>query len=464
MVRLEKICLNSIVDNFERYYLAFTLSKDDNLGLSFEFLQRRYSTELATELYQQSLRTYDDLKEEYLEFLINEHLYLLQEEWLGNSLCSNSMGDIFHRLPNLTTIDFAAMNCGDELLKNIAKFCSKIVEIRLRYSNVTDNGVKYLCERKNGTVPYPELKNLFIETTVGWSLFTDTGAEYLIRNLPSLEKFNYRNAPLLLHQIHEDNFNKFKSMHFYNLVELNFFELHNFLNLIHLPIYTDALKTCLTVCHKLQSLACYISDKEQLNFFTKSSLKKLHLAFRNPKTNIEHFLKKNGFKLTSLKITGCTLSICVLGVSCPSLKEFFAECINFTDDYDYDLQPNFVSLIKCYFKDIEASSNEGVCSLLSSSLRLEFISFDKCMLSLELKAHILLWCKNPFAKNIEFGRIIIYFEMDFLKDILLNCPSLKTMRVIDYLFYGIGSEEIDLKRTLLSFAASLPNKPKIVLF
>lgn len=109
------------------------------------------------------------------------------------------MGDIFHRLPNLTRICFN--ECGDENLENVAKFHPKVVAIGVCLSNVTDNGVENLVKSKNGMVPCPELKNIFVFP----SKVTDKGDECLIRNLSSLERTGHVNVPLLLLSIHQEN-------------------------------------------------------------------------------------------------------------------------------------------------------------------------------------------------------------------------------------------------------------------
>lgn len=116
MYSLEKLCLDLIVQNFERFYYAFTVSKDECVQRHFQFLQRRFSVQLAT-----GLCIKETLKEEYFKLLINEHLNLLFGAWFKNSQCLNSTECVFRRLHNLTRICFK--NCGDEILENVAKFC-----------------------------------------------------------------------------------------------------------------------------------------------------------------------------------------------------------------------------------------------------------------------------------------------------------------------------------------------------
>lgn len=202
MFRLEKLCFDLIVKEFERFNYAFTTTKDKNLQQDLEYLQRRFSSKLAMAL---SIGSDIKLKEEYLGFLFNRHLEYFNVLWLKNSTYLNSVKDFFFQVPNLTRIDFTNEELNaDVLLKNVAKFCHEIVNINLIYSSATDNGVKYLCEIKNGMPVCPKLKNLFITG----SLVTNRGAEYLIRNLPTLEKFDYPDLPLVLHSMHQQNSSK----------------------------------------------------------------------------------------------------------------------------------------------------------------------------------------------------------------------------------------------------------------
>lgn len=438
MSSLEKLCIDFIVRNFDLFYYAFSSSKDRNLQRNFEFLKRRFSEQLANALYENK-----NLKEEYFEFLINEHLNFIDGKWFRNSSYVNSMDRIFCRLPNLERVLFST--CGDEILEYIAQYCPKIIEIDVRHSNVTDTGIEYLCKIKNGMVPCPEIKSIF-----AWpSRVTSRGAERLVRSLPSLEKIDY-NVPLLVHRIHEENLSRFGKVHFYNLVELNL------LRFKRLPIYSDILRTCLAVCPKLQSFSCYVSNKEELALFNSRQFKKLHLQFStaDPSINIDDFLKKNGWNLTYLKISSCAMSVSVLAMHCPVIKEFYAHRVNFVDN-NYNFKPVFPSLTECTFSDIEPSAGNAVCLFISSSPVLRSISFTYCTLSHELQSQILLWCKNPSAKKIEFWCLDL--ELDFLRNILLSCPSLKDMAVTE-----CSVDVPDTKEILHRLARSLPNKPKIV--
>lgn len=133
--------------------------------------------------------------------------------------------DLFCRLSNLTKIRHGGRLINDKIMECLANCCPKIVEIDARDSYVTNKGIKYLCKRKNGKLPCPELKNIFIEPA---SSVTDRGAKYLISHLPSLEIFDYKNVPMVLHSIHERNLRKYKEIQTYNLTELFFFRFSVF--------------------------------------------------------------------------------------------------------------------------------------------------------------------------------------------------------------------------------------------
>lgn len=457
MFSLQNLCLDLIVQTFERFYFAFTVSKDENLQRNFEFLKRRFSVQVAVNLYE-----IEDLKDSHIEFLINEHLHFLCGEWLKNSRYLNSVEDIFRRLPNLTKIRFD--ECGDEILENIARFCPKIVEIDLRFSNITDNGIENFVKSQNGMVPCPELKKMYIFP----SDVTNIGIQYLIRNLPSLECNDFTSrVPSLLHSIHKENLHESGKVQTYNLTELTFLEEHMLSDGDSLVNFTDVIKTCLTVCPKLQYLNFYLTDKEQLNLFKNINLKRLHLACAldpslDRSTNVDNFLKLNGCNLTCLKFENCTVSVSTFAAHCPALEELSVTRVIFTDDDDDDdhLKPHFASLTSCDFQEMEPTSYKAICFILSSSPKLEFISFKACILSLELKAGILLWCENASAKKILFAYISMIREIKFLRDILLNCPSLKEMVLIDFT-HSPKREKVKTKMTLKNLANSLDNKPEI---
>lgn len=244
----------------------------------------------------------------------------------------------------------------------------------------------------------------------------------------------------------------------YNLVELN---------LLKCDSSSHILTTCLAVCPKLESLSVYIDDEEEFNSFININLKKINLMCRysGPDIIIDSFLKLNGRNLTSLKISDCAMSISVLGINCPVLKEFCVNRVDFTDDDDRLLKPNFEFLTECEFTNIESTFYKEVSLLLSFSPRLEAISFDSCIrLVHTLKTEILLWCKIPSAKKIVLKWICMDDTIEFLRDVLLNCPSLENMLLFDVLFLGTDSEWEVMEDSLQNLAKSLPNKPKIIIF
>ena len=356
MSSLEKLCIDLIVQKFELFYCAFSASKDCNLQRNIGFLRRRFSDQLAAALYAN-----ENLEDQYFEFLMNEHLSSLDGNWF-NRRPRKSLENIFCRLPNLERVRFSA--CGDQILEWIAKFCPKIAEIDVRHSEVSDKGIEYLCKSENGIIPCSELKIIF-----AWpSRVTSRGAELLIRNLPSLERIDY-NVPLLIHRIHEENLSRSGRVHIYNLVELNLLRFRK------LPIYSDILRTCLSVCPKLQFFSCYVSNKEELDLFSSHQFKKLDLQFSTaePIINVDNFLKRNGQSLSYLNTSRCVMSVSALALHCPVLKEFVAHCVNFSDD-NRSFQPSFPSLTKCTFSDIDPSSCNAICSFISSSPALKCIS------------------------------------------------------------------------------------------
>lgn len=208
------------------------------------------------------------------------------------------------------------------------------------------------------------------------------------------------------------------------------------------------------MCPKLRQLDCFIPSKEQLDLFTNCHLKKLMLLFyvTNGRVNIDNFLRMNGGNLSYLSIWGCTLSVAALKRCCPMLQEFSADDIYFTDAND--LYINFLPLTKLHISDIDPSMNKAMSQIISSSPNLETVFIDSCILSPGMKTQILLWCKNSSARVIGFMSVSL--EIEFLKNVLLNCPFLKEMHL-----FKIYPATYRHKDELRNLAESLPNKPHI---
>lgn len=269
--------------------------------------------------------------------------------------------------------------------------------------------------------------------------------------MPSLEKFDYANVPLVLYSIHKENVLQLENVHSCNLVKLEISRYRK------LPYYNDILKICLSVCSKLEIIDCFIFEEEQLSLFNHSHLKELRITFctTDPKINIGNFLKMNGSHLTYLDISDCVISVSALPVYCPALKYFYADCVDLTHkDDDGDLKRNFSSLTHCRFSSINPSSAKTIHFLFSSTPNLKSILFESCILSIEMETQILMWCENPSAESIEFE--YSHLEIEFLKDILLSCPSLKAMYLQDCTVNIRDAENI-----LRNIAKSLPNQPTI---
>lgn len=449
LISLENICLNVVVQEFETFHSAYAISNSHILKRNMEFLHRRYSYELGTELLKN-----ENLKDEYLEFLLNEHLKILNWDWFLSSLSINSIIDILQRLPNLTKV-FCSRFCNDVILENLAKFCFKLVELDVSFSNVTDNGIKYLCKNDKGFVPCPKLKILNILRT----RITDEGVEYLIQDLHSLEKIYHKNLPKVLYSRHKKDLLEFGSMHCYNLVELNT------LNCTHLPYYNDLLKICLKMCPNLKAIRCSITRKEQLSLFHNICIKELYLEYSPYIENIKYenasnFLKSNGGNLTYLKLRHWDISAIDLAASCPKLKHLCLCQVSFTDNQDSEFL--FPSLVRCdleWIWDISGSTHEeskmckAIRFLLLHSPKLRVLKMYNCSLYLNTEREILKFCENDFLKEITFEECFIY--SDDVKKILLNCPSLIFLNLYDCDF---NDQEIEEFR---KFAQNLPNRPCI---
>ena len=439
MFSLTDLCFGVIFKEFERFYLAFTESNNETLQRNLEFLQRKYSSELASVLFKTG-----ELKGKYLKFLLNAHLRWLDLEWLEVSPNRKPIKDILRQLPNLEKI--FCVKTDDNILKNVAKYCPKMVAIVASSSSVTDYGIKCLCRNKNGKIPCPDLKTLDIPSLK----VTDEGVKLLIKSLPSLERIHYLHIPQILYSLHKADLHNLEKLPRYNLVVLEFFGVSD------LPYYTDLLKICLTLCPRLNSIRLYVTDTEQLNLCSNVSLEDLDLNLTKviPKITINDFLKAHGSKLVSLKISNCVMSVNVLATSCPKLKYLYMDDITFVGHFDS--QTIFPCLTECVFRLIknDVSTNTAMSLLLSSSPNLERLEFNWCFISLFAGNRLFECCENNnFLKSITFCFTTV--EIDLLVCILLSLPSLKDLNLCD-----CDYSPDDLKE-LAEFAETLPNKPDI---
>lgn len=456
MISLEKACLKLVVQEFERFYFAYEMSQNKTLQFNLKFLQRVYTHELWSKLFEENR-----LKDEYHNFLLNEHLEFFDNNWLKSS--RYSLKDVFPRLPNIINASLC-YSCNDECLKSITEHCSKIERIDAKASLISDKGLKYLCKKENGKVPCPNLKTISVLD----SFVTDEGVVYLIQNLPSLERIYYRNVPKLLYNLHKEDLPDLQNVHTYNIIYLTFIGDEK------LPYYNDILKICLRVCPKLEAVGLSVRNDEQFHLFNGFSLKSIHLEFSksNLKSRVNDLLKIIGSNLTVLSIANpainfssdsiagntvispTEMSLNSIAKCCPKLKFLNMGSITLMNDPDYP-QELFHCLIKSKFKDIvfESANTKAFCLLMSISPNLEYLTFHACHLASEVKSNFLNSFEKTFLKYITFNCMDI--DIRFLKDILLRCPYLKTLRM-----EGISYPLQEITE-LTEYAKKLANKPDI---
>lgn len=353
--------------------------------------------------------------------------------------------DIICNFPNLKCFIFYE-SIKDLVLKHIATFCPNIQEIYLKgVSSLSSQGVKYLCKNENGEALCTKLKKLYLEFTY----ITVTDVKYLLKNLPSLETIDYRDLPLVLYSLHKDDLSSLSKVKPYNIISLDLSSCAFY------PSYPYIRKVCLSVCPNLRSLSYSLLKNDELNFFPKLPyLEKFHLeCVPNSKIIVDTLLKNLSGKLTSLTVSNCLLSITALAESCPRIKVLEMNKVRLLADGNSRPVLNCLSSFKFENSDISKSAN-GISLLLSSSEKLESLTFETCnLLPFEIKAAILKCCEQYPIKNLSFCDSVI--EKDYIKELLLNCRTLSCLNIS-------GCLNMKHENILLKFAEVLPNKPKIV--
>lgn len=155
-----------------------------------------------------------------------------------------------------------------------------------------------------------------------------------------------------------------------------------------------------------------------------------------------------------MRIGRCAVSWSVIAENCPRLKELELCRAHFLADDDS--KPISYSLSSFILRscDVGSRNARAVSLLLSSSPKLESLSFEVTyLLSSDLTKHILKCCEVCPIKNISFNDSAV--DADYIKYLLFSCHSLSSLN-IDGCFSARHSNEI------IQLAETLPNKPKIV--
>lgn len=351
--------------------------------------------------------------------------------------------EIICYLPNLRSFTCQTF-CNDLILENVAKLCPDIQEIDIKGSMMIDKGIKRLCKTENGEALCTKLKKLYVEN----SNIRDEDVEYLLKNLPSLEILDYPNLPFVIYSLHRKDLSSLNKVQPYNIIKLNITRFYTS------AFYEDILKVCLSVCTHLKSLRCVFFKKDYLSLISNlSELGDLTLEnIPGSNINIDELLKSVGSKLTYLSMDHCTVSVSVIAECCPRLEILKLNSVHFL--LDSDSKPIFNSLSSITFENYNIPKCvKAITLLLSSSTKLESLSFETCHLfSSEIKALILKTCELYPIKKISFCASVI--DKDYIKDLLFNCHSLKYLNIV-------GFFDVDQELELLDFAETLPNKPKI---
>lgn len=367
-------------------YLIFQSIEKLYFNLQYIFLKKRHTVLEELRLHDVG-RPKKKIKQD--EFIMTRNSQLV--------FTKDSLQDIFYYLPNLKFFSFPLF-CQNEFLECIADFCPNIEIIDITGSYITSESLKKLGKKENGKACCSKLKELYIDNCSFHGAEIDEGVEYLIQNLPSLECITYWNLPRLLYSMHKSYLSQLDKVEPYNITRLNLFKEAFKLD------FTNLLQICVFVCPRLKHLRCALSNQQELDLLSK--LHYLEILFvdccPDSDLNINELLKSSGGKLSSLTVRGFTLSASVLAKSCPCLKIL---CIE-NDELigDFKLETVFQSLESCTFESAykDSGAAKAVSLLLSSSPKLESISFKWCQFSSETNEHILRACQSHSIKIIDW--------------------------------------------------------------
>lgn len=375
--------------------------------------------------------------------------------------------EVVRYIPNAKDIIYEDF-CCDGFLGSVARFCPNLEVLNVMGSgNVSDEGIRYLCQpverrekkRKNShpaddqdDMPCPRLKEITLYRTA----VEDGVMEDLMKKLPSLERVDYDNLPIVFYNLHQEELElgSLDSARKYNLVHLDLSFCTDF---SYSRYFDKILEVCVAVCPKVKSLFCPVFKSEHLDLCCKPPLvEELYLcSFEDSGVDVSDFLKQKGGQLTSLSLRKCVVSLSTLGQYCRHLKELKFDRVTIHDKENDPVHHLFYNLERLIVRKPDLSKTENcraLCRILTSAPALEKLLFVMHnTMTPEMKAGILQCCERFALKHLYFWCPV---DAEFLRDVLLTCTTLKSLD-----FKG----DVELEN-LRSIAIKLPNMPQIQMY
>ncbi|KAG8199470.1 hypothetical protein JTE90_009318 [Oedothorax gibbosus] len=457
VVSLKQNCLDCVVINFERFHQAFMSSGDPALLWNLKFLQRAYTSNIIKGLSLQGR-----LCDKYIDFLINESLKELDIGTFIDNRCSLKaiqerivqVGHSFKKvllkspychmeenlsefvsetvchLKNVEIIDIPR-HCNDETLKNISIFCTKLKELHIDYSSdVTEAGLELLCKDRDTECLIQVLSIKLVK------LSNHATIKFLLKNMPYLEVLEFTYLPSILYSIHEEDLknNTLETAKKYNLTKLDFSYSYDTKLELFLKVSTE-------VCPNIKTLNIHIRSEKELNLISRfSNLEDLTIATmlqdpREPRIDINNFLKSNGSRLKHLKLNRFSLSVSNLIQSCPKLENLTLSAVEFQKHATKRASSNtrLSSLHELCLEDItfsEQYAEDSVTDILLSSPNLERLSFKDCVFMFEnseINTKLAKYCEDCMLQYLRFNNCNV--ELALLESIILTCPSLTYLAI-----------------------------------
>ncbi|XP_035204768.1 uncharacterized protein LOC118179711 [Stegodyphus dumicola] len=489
---LEKLCLSSIVNNFNIFNYAYSTSEDAPLLRNLQFLQKRYSTYLIENLSETK-----NLKSEYVKFLVNKYLkefdfykFLSLTCWeeltervveIAEGLLKVKFGarmfkehrkkvqEIIERLQNVECLCLYIPFEYDGIMEYISKCCPYLKELDLQHNDyISDKSLRTLC-----SVGFPSLRVLRLDNVK----IRDETIIFILKNMPFLEVFNTPYLTRALYCFHKKDLaeNKLHAVQKYSLTEL---AVH------YAGREQEKCLSILTVlCPEIKKLYCPVDNKVSIDLCSKflklEELELISIHDRNSKKllsssgvnpyqlnpmKLNKFLKIRGKNLTSLFIHGLAVSTSLLIQNCQKLEKLNLSEIDFHYEKNSCVPPlKYLKLLRISTDTdssyiISPTAAESLSLILDSSPNIErlYINCLKILSDFQLRNTILKHCELNTLKYLDFSWSDV--DVNFSALILKSCLSLQKMEVTLSNGKGVSSEEFEI---LAQIASDTKNSPKI---
>ncbi|GIY18088.1 uncharacterized protein CEXT_62281 [Caerostris extrusa] len=452
VMSLKNICLKSISKNVSRFNAAFSITEDVNFRRNLHYLRKVHYQYLIEEI----LKEKGELEESYLDFLIHEHVKGIQmaifPETAWKSVIKR-ISEVGHKVNfmfkekllygsdkyidfvnkvvcHLTNVEYLNLNswCDDRTLEIIGSSCLLLNELHFNECPMTEEGLKFLCQKNKDNEIGLKLKILNIPDTGG----VQEGITYLLQNMPSLEVIEHNDLPNIIYDLHKEEMNDNTLRKKYNLTTLH---LGASAPWEEIPSLSEMLALLIDVCPLVKEISLSLNNKEHLDLCLGFPELEIFCVINSEPSlylDINGFLEAKGRFLKKLEIERFHLSAAVLTENCKMVED-----LNLTDINFQPLEPGVTLNPLKKLSQLQLVSfrfhNNAICqsliNILNASPNVEKLVLSDCRFgnNEEIITNLSKFCEKGKLQHLKFINCDV--QEPFLQSVLLTCTTLNTLSV-----------------------------------